>query len=92
MANFFGETIFACPIYQNYGRIVSAERYTPPGFRLTLGMKDIKLVLGAAEASLVPMPVASLLRDRLVESLANGRQDLDWTAIAVAVSEAAGLK
>lgn len=92
MANFFGETIFACPIYQNYGRIVSAERYTPPGFRLTLGMKDIKLVLGAAEASQVPMPVASLLRDRLVESLANGRQDLDWTAIAVAVSEAAGLK
>jgi 3-hydroxyisobutyrate dehydrogenase-like beta-hydroxyacid dehydrogenase len=92
MANFFGETIFACPIYQNYGRIVSAEQYTPPGFRLTLGMKDIKLVLGTAEASQVPMPVASLLRDRLVESLANGRQDLDWTAIAVAVSEAAGLK
>jgi 3-hydroxyisobutyrate dehydrogenase-like beta-hydroxyacid dehydrogenase len=89
---FFAHTIFACPIYQNYGRIIATEQYEPPGFKLALGMKDIGLVLDAGQRSQVPMPLASLLRDRLIASLAHGRQDLDWTAIALAASEDAGLK
>lgn len=92
LASFFSQTIFACPIYQNYGKIIATEQYEPPGFKLALGMKDIGLVLDAAQLARVPMPLASLLRDRLLASLANGRQDLDWTAIALAVSEDAGLK
>jgi 3-hydroxyisobutyrate dehydrogenase-like beta-hydroxyacid dehydrogenase len=92
MASFFGQTIFACPIYQNYGRIVATEQYTPPGFRLSLGMKDINLVLDSAQASRTPMPLASLLHNQLLHSLAKGREDLDWAAIALAASEAAGIK
>lgn len=92
LAGFFAQTIFACPIYKNYGRIIATEQYEPPGFKLALGMKDIGLVLDTAQRSQVPMPLASLLRDRLIGSLANGRQDLDWTAIALAVSEDAGLR
>lgn len=92
MAGFFGQTIFACPIYQNYGRIIAEEQYEPPGFRLALGMKDVNLILGAAEASQAPMPLASLLHDRLLVALAKGRGDMDWTALALAISEDAGLK
>lgn len=92
LAGFFAQTIFACPIYQNYGRIIAAEQYEPPGFKLALGLKDIGLVLDTGQRSQVPMPLASLLRDRLLASLAHGRQDLDWTAVALAVSEDAGLK
>jgi 3-hydroxyisobutyrate dehydrogenase-like beta-hydroxyacid dehydrogenase len=92
LAGFFTQTIFACPIYVNYGRIIAEERYEPPGFKLELGMKDIGLVLNTAQTSQVPMPLASLLRDRFLGSLARGRQDMDWAAIAVAVSETAGLK
>ncbi|HQR52564.1 MAG TPA: NAD(P)-dependent oxidoreductase [Burkholderiales bacterium] len=91
LAKLFGETLFACPIYQNYGRIIAAQAYEPAGFRLALGMKDIKLVLGAAEASTAPMPIASLLHDRLLSAFAKNRQDLDWTAIALGTKEDAGL-
>lgn len=91
LAKLFGETLFACPIYQNYGRIIAAQAYEPAGFRLALGMKDIKLVLGAAEASTAPMPIASLLHDRLLSAFAKNRHDLDWTAIALGSKEDAGL-
>jgi len=92
LADFFAQTIFACPVYSNYGNIIAQERYTPPGFRLALGMKDIGLVLDTAQTSQVPMPLASLLRDRLLGSMAKRRHDMDWSAIALAASEAAGLK
>jgi 3-hydroxyisobutyrate dehydrogenase-like beta-hydroxyacid dehydrogenase len=36
------------PIYENYGRLIAAERYEPAGFRLRLGLKDVDLALEAA--------------------------------------------
>jgi 3-hydroxyisobutyrate dehydrogenase-like beta-hydroxyacid dehydrogenase len=92
LATFFGQTIFSCPIYQNYGRIIANRAFTPPGFQLALGLKDVKLVQGTAEAVGVPMPLANLLHERMVGSIANGRGDLDWTAIELMVADAAALK
>jgi len=45
----------------------------------------------SARESGVPMPLASLLHDRLLASIGRGRSDLDWTALAQSVSEEAGL-
>lgn len=92
VADFFGKTLFACPIYQAYGKFVAEENYDPPRFRLALGLKDISLVLDTAKASEVPMPVASLLQQRMLSAVAKGRGHLDWSAIALLVSEDAGLK
>ena len=92
LSSFFGQSIFSCPIYQNYGRILANRSFTPPGFQLALGMKDVKLVQGSAEAAAVPMPLADLLHERMAESIAKGRGDLDWTAIELVVAEAAALK
>jgi len=47
-----------------------------------LGAKDIRITLAAAERLHVPMPVASLLRDRFLALLAQGGEALDWSAIA----------
>jgi 3-hydroxyisobutyrate dehydrogenase-like beta-hydroxyacid dehydrogenase len=91
LAKLFGETIFACPIYQNYGKIIAAEAFEPAGFKLALGMKDINLVLDTAEVSGAPMPLASMLHDRLLAAFAKGRQELDWSAIALESKEDAGL-
>jgi 3-hydroxyisobutyrate dehydrogenase-like beta-hydroxyacid dehydrogenase len=87
-----GETVFGCPVYQSYGRIVAREQYEPAGFRMALGLKDVNLVLDAAADVQAPMPLASLLYDRLLSGVARGRADMDCSAIALAVSEAAGLK
>jgi len=91
-AGLFSSTLFSCPIYRNYGDAIAAERYSPAGFRLALGAKDMRLVLGAASESGVPMPAASLVHDRLLASAGRGRSDLDWSGLALAVSEDAGLR
>ncbi|HKD11669.1 MAG TPA: hypothetical protein VKE50_06315 [Thermoanaerobaculia bacterium] len=87
-----GQTLFACPIYKNYGAAIAGRRFGPAGFRLSLGLKDVELALAASDEKKVPMPVASLLRDRLLGgALARGRQDLDWSALAIGAREDAGL-
>ena len=92
MAAFFGETLFSCPIYQNYGRILANRAFEPAGFQLALGMKDLKLVQRAADSAEMPMPLAELLHERLADSIAKGRSQMDWTAIELIVAEAAGLR
>jgi 3-hydroxyisobutyrate dehydrogenase-like beta-hydroxyacid dehydrogenase len=92
VADMLGKSILACPVYQGYSRQIAEERFEPPGFRLALGLKDITLALQAATAKSMPMPVGSLLRDRWLASVAKGRENLDWTAIALSVAEDAGLK
>ena len=84
-------SLFDCPVYRIYGEAVAERRYEPAGFRLALGLKDISLALDAAAARSVPMPAASVVRDRLLSALADGRADQDWTALDAAVSAAAGL-
>lgn len=87
-----GQTLFACPAYQTYGAAMAQERYQPPGFTLSLGLKDIDLVLQTAAGSTMPMPLASLLHDRFMAAVAKGRGSFDWAAIALNVAEEAGLK
>src|SRR5579862_30647 len=86
------KTIFAAPVYQGYGPIITHARFTPAGFRLLLGLKDINLVLQTAAEAHAPMPTASLLHDRFVSAIAKGRSDLDWSAIALGAADDAGLK
>ncbi len=92
IANLFGQTLFACPIYQNYGRAIAQEQYEPAGFKLSLGLKDVTLALQTARESQMPLPLASLLHDRLIAAVAKGKGDIDWTGLALSISEEAGLK
>jgi 3-hydroxyisobutyrate dehydrogenase-like beta-hydroxyacid dehydrogenase len=87
-----GRTLFACPAYQNYGRLIVEGRYEPPGFRLALGLKDAELVLDAASGAGAPMPFADAIRRRFLAAVSNGRGDLDWAAIALGAAEDAGLR
>ena len=84
-------SLFGSTIYKTYGPIVAREEFEPAGFAATLGLKDIRLVLAAGEALQVPMPVASLLRDRFLTLLANGGADLDWSAISRLPSRDSGM-
>lgn len=82
-------TLFGAPVYQTYGTLIATEQFEPAGFAAPLGAKDIRLTLAAGEQLRVPLPVASLLRDRFLALLANGGEHLDWSAISrVAAAEA----
>lgn len=91
VAGMLAQTLFACPIYQRYGEMVAAKRHTPAGFKLPLGLKDVELVLKTAGEARVPMPVAALLRDRMIAGLAHGREEMDWSALALGVLDDAGI-
>ncbi len=74
-------TLFDCPVYKTYGKLIVEGKFEPAGFAAPLGAKDIRLTLAAAENLQVPMPVASLLRDRFLTLMAQGGDTLDWSAV-----------
>jgi 3-hydroxyisobutyrate dehydrogenase-like beta-hydroxyacid dehydrogenase len=74
-------TLFDAPVYKTYGGLIADGTFEPAGFAAALGYKDIRLTLAAAEDLRVPLPLASLLRDRFLTLLAHGGDKLDWSAI-----------
>ena len=92
-ADFLGlmsETLFAAPAYKTYGALIAQRRYEPAGFRLRLGFKDVSLALAAADATAVPMPFASVLRENFLDALAHGAGERDWSALAEVSARRAG--
>jgi len=89
---FLTNSLFAAPIYKTYGGIIAEEKYQPAGFKLRLGLKDVRLALAAAEAVDAPLPFASVLRDHMLTAIGRGMEDLDWSSTAKLAAENAGLK
>jgi 3-hydroxyisobutyrate dehydrogenase-like beta-hydroxyacid dehydrogenase len=84
-------SLFDAPVYKTYGGLIASEHFAPAGFAAPLGHKDIRLLLAAAEDLRVPMPVASLLRDRFLTLFAHGGEQLDWSAIGRLPAADAGM-
>jgi 3-hydroxyisobutyrate dehydrogenase-like beta-hydroxyacid dehydrogenase len=83
-------TLFNAPVYKTYGGLIVEGKFEPPGFAALLGLKDIHLALAAANTLRVPMPLASLIRDRFLTLLAQGGETLDWSAIGQLAARDAG--
>lgn len=79
------------PLADAYGGAVVRGDFEPAGFALRLGLKDVSLALRAAEAYQAPMPIASLLRDRLLSAVAKGYGEQDLAALSRLSREDAGL-
>jgi 3-hydroxyisobutyrate dehydrogenase-like beta-hydroxyacid dehydrogenase len=91
LMEFLTATLFNAPVYKTYGELIVQGKHEPAGFALPLGLKDVRLVLQAAEAANVPMPIASVVRDRFITAMARGNQDKDWSVIGRVAAEDAGL-
>lgn len=83
-------TLFAAPVYAGYGGLIARKQYDPAGFKMTLGLKDVRLVLEAADQSATPMPFASVLKDNFLDGIAHGGADRDWAALAEVAARRAG--
>ncbi|HEV2416364.1 MAG TPA: NAD(P)-dependent oxidoreductase [Terriglobia bacterium] len=84
-------SLFNAPVYKTYGSLIASDNYQPVGFKMALGLKDIRLVQAAADAVAAPMPVANVVRDRMLSGVARGHQNDDWSSFARLIAEEAGL-
>jgi 3-hydroxyisobutyrate dehydrogenase-like beta-hydroxyacid dehydrogenase len=84
-------TLFDAPVFRTYGAILAEERFRPAGFAAPLGLKDMRLVSEAAESERVPMPLLSVLRDHLLQTVATEGEDIDWSGIGLTIGKNAGL-
>ena len=91
LLDFLTSTLFNAPVYKTYGALIVEGKYDNVGFALPLGFKDLRLVMQAADAQRVPMPIASLLHDRFVTALARGHEGRDWSVLGQVAAEDAGL-
>jgi 3-hydroxyisobutyrate dehydrogenase-like beta-hydroxyacid dehydrogenase len=85
-------SLFNAPVYKTYGQLIADQKFEPAGFAAPLGLKDIRLALAAGETLRVPLPLANLIRDRFLTLLAQGGEQLDWSAIAQLAAKDAGQK
>ena len=83
--------LFKSPLYETYGSLQVDERFEPAGFKLRLGLKDLSLVLAAAAAAEVPMPVGNVIHSHMLSGMAQGMGDIDWSGLARIVARNAGL-
>jgi 3-hydroxyisobutyrate dehydrogenase-like beta-hydroxyacid dehydrogenase len=90
--DFLTNSLFAAPVFKTYGGIIAHQRYSPAGFKVRLGLKDVKLAIAAAEAVDMPLPLASMIRDHELTVISRGMEEMDWSALAKLAAENAGLK
>jgi 3-hydroxyisobutyrate dehydrogenase-like beta-hydroxyacid dehydrogenase len=84
MWDMFTQTMFASPIYINYGKIILDKKFEPAAFTAKLGLKDLKLVLQQASMVKQPLPLGDFLKNNLEELVDSGKENIDWSAIYLA--------
>jgi 3-hydroxyisobutyrate dehydrogenase-like beta-hydroxyacid dehydrogenase len=78
-----GSSLFGGVVHTGYGAIMAQRRYSPPGFTIALGLKDLGLAEQLAAEGRVDVPMAAVLRDRFETALADPElAELDWAAVA----------
>ena len=92
MVDFFTSTLFSAPVFKTYGGLIAKEKYEPAGFKLRLGLKDVRLALAAADAAEVPLPLASLIHDQALAGMGSNLGEKDWSALAKIAARNAGLE
>jgi 3-hydroxyisobutyrate dehydrogenase-like beta-hydroxyacid dehydrogenase len=83
-------SVFPGPVYAGYGKLIAERRYEPAMFKARLGLKDVRLALAAAEATSTPLPLASLVRDNLLEVMARGDGEKDFAVLGEVAARRAG--
>lgn len=74
-------TLFASPSYKRYGGFIASNSYEP-GFKLSLGLKDVNLALEAARATGTTLPGAEVVQSHMLEAVKLGLGAKDWSVLA----------
>jgi hypothetical protein len=82
-AELLAGTLFGGVVYSGYGSMIAERRYSPAGFSMANGLKDLGLAETVAAEGGVALPNAPVLREHFETALADpGLAELDWAAVA----------
>ncbi|SEB05769.1 hypothetical protein SAMN05192564_105379 [Paraburkholderia sartisoli] len=81
---------FPGPVYQGYGKMIAEQRYEPALFKARLGLKDVRLALDAAGTISTALPIASVVRDSLLDAVAHGEGEMDFAVLGQVSARRAG--
>lgn len=74
-------TLFGGRAYETYsGKIAKGD--FEPGFRMRLGLKDLRLATEAAAGAGRQLPMLNAVRSRMTEAVDAGMGDKDWSGVA----------
>jgi 3-hydroxyisobutyrate dehydrogenase-like beta-hydroxyacid dehydrogenase len=88
---FLTNSMFSGPVYRNYGQLILDRAYDGKGTDVALALKDTGMMLSAAELLAAPMPMASLVRDKLLACAAHGERAQDFAVLAREAERSAGM-
>lgn len=74
-------TLFGSRSYQVYSANIAVGDYEP-GFKATLGLKDLRLAREAGEQAGGSLPLLTAVHQRMAETIEAGLGDRDWSAMA----------
>jgi 3-hydroxyisobutyrate dehydrogenase-like beta-hydroxyacid dehydrogenase len=88
----FYEGFVAPPGFKGYARRLTAREVGgEAGFTMVAGRKDLKLMQDAAEAVDCPLELADLIATRMDVAIAQGMEQVDWSAIQEIIRQNAKL-
>jgi 3-hydroxyisobutyrate dehydrogenase-like beta-hydroxyacid dehydrogenase len=76
------EGLFNCVAYQGYGDVIAKQDWHRVGATASIGLKDARLALEAADKFQIPLPSANVWRDHLLAACGRGEAGLDWSVMA----------
>lgn len=82
-------TLFGSRSYQVYSANIAKEHYEP-GFKATLGLKDLRLASEAAAEGTGDLPMLAAVYRRMQDTVDAGNGDRDWSSMAKFTIDTAG--
>ena len=91
LKKFYQDQIFAHPVLKMYAGKLRDRTFDDGGFKMTGGLKDVTLMLEAAESFGAKFEIGSIIQKKMQTALDQGMASKDWSAIAEISRQQAGL-
>ncbi len=77
----FFRTLYGFPVLHMYAEKIRNRAFSDGGFKMTGGLKDIRLMLDSASQLGTSFDIGQIIESKMDEALTLGYEELDWSAI-----------
>ncbi|RLA46573.1 MAG: hypothetical protein DRR42_18315 [Gammaproteobacteria bacterium] len=91
LKHFYQDQLFAHPVLKMYAGKLRDRNFDDGGFRMTGGLKDVTLMLNAAESLGAKFEIGNIIEKKMLAAIDQGMESKDWSAIYEISRQQAGL-